>query len=303
MAAIGMFAKVSASLLAIALTSTCLVAQAPPPAVLTPGVNSRGYVAANQQFTQSCATSVFSGRLPRGPYEPQNVTFDASTGCGGPGWTGVSLMDSDASTIRSLTSVRVTDPALLLANGVTNLVSLSRVAFLNGMLIPTSAPVSSVSFTFLLNGSVDISTGANTLSTPTLAFDMAWNSNLGLNLNQGLVQSSGLYSFTFDVTPAMLGQWIPYVVSLQSLASLYAIDRTQMFDGSALTDYSHTLAMTRLQFFDAQGVDITESVDAQFEADLVLVPEPSTFVMSAVGLIGCVAAFQRRRCRTPRTPA
>lgn len=212
-------------------------------------------------------------------------------------------MYSDASTIKSLTSVRVLDPARLLADGITNLVSLSRVGFVNGMLIPTSAPVSSVSFTFLLNGSINNAPGANTLSTPTLAFDMAWNSNLSPNLNQGTVQPSGLYTFNFDVTTAMLGQWIPYVVSLQSFANLFAIDRTQMFAGSAETDYSHTLSMTNLQFFDDAGVDITKSVQVQFQADLVLVPEPSTFVLSALGLIACAAAFQRKRRRTPRTLA
>lgn len=74
---------------------------------------------------------------------------------------------------------------------------------------------------------------------------------------------------------------------------------TGNWSGSSYSDYMNTASITGFKFVDANGLDISSSVDAGFATTMQVVPEPSTVLLMGAGLIGLFAASRRRR-RSPQ---
>jgi hypothetical protein len=256
----------------------------------------------------------FNGATNR-TYEPGNfVVATGANGCTGSGWSARSVMQaSDARTLRSLTEV-ATDPAgksgSVATNGATvnTLTAFSSIAYYDQMTIGAGGVIpAAVTFELFLSGSVGSALTANAAVRHTADVGMAWDTNLSPTLQQNVVRS-GLLTFTFAVTPDMVGRAIGFSTRLWTFATLIAVDPTQPMIGSAVTDYANTATITRLSFRDASGADVTGGVNyttasgTDYVTPLAVVPEPSSLALAGAGLLALGAGARVRR-RAGGTPA
>ncbi len=278
---------------------------------INPGSNSRGYlderIGGIQTFTAGCATAGFlPGFDPTtmSKFDAGNITISEATGCTHAGWTGTSIMSSGPQTISSYTTVTVNDPSTVFNNGADGVLSLSRSAYVDAAFLSSASVIpDSVSFSFNLNGTASSTLGPNSISTNFANFSVGWDTDTVPNITF-VLQPSGSYYFAFAITPDMLDRWVPFATTLETFANMFAIDPTQEFSGSATTDYSHTLTLTKVAFLaddgSGPGEDISNLVNAQFQSGTnytANTPEPSSILLSTTGvaLVGLVGARRRKR--------
>lgn len=127
-----------------------------------------------------------------------------------------------------------------------------------------------------------------------------FNATSGASDYTGVASSPGTYQITlgsgFFANPNATDLMLSF--RLSTFVSLYAYAPFATDVMSVEADYAHTLQMTSINAYDAQGHDITDQAILGFASTVSVVPESGTSGMAAAG-IAVLAGLGRRRRHAP----